>query len=129
MKDTITKRPIEAYFNTHDTNCIAEDAVFIDMSTGNETRGKQAIAGMLQYLYHIAFDAKAIPVNTIVTDNKAVYEASFEGKHIGEFAGIAPKGANVKVPLCVSYDLKNDLITKARIYMANDVLMRQLQSS
>ena len=78
-------------------------------------------------MYHIAFDAKGEIINTIITEDKAVLEASFKGKHIGEFAGLAATNKEVDVPLCVSYDLENGLIKYARIYMLGDVLIRQLQ--
>src|SRR5215203_5333563 len=91
---------IEEYAQTHDGSYVAENAVFKNMSTGEETKGREAIAQMLNYIYHIAFDAKAVVINTIVTEKKGLLEASFTGKHIGEFAGIAPTNKEVKVPLC-----------------------------
>jgi predicted ester cyclase len=118
---------IESFFKTHDAKYVAADAVFTNMSTGEETKGRDAIAGMLQYMYHIAFDAKAEIINTIITEDKAVLEASFKGKHVGEFAGLQPTNKEINVPLCVSYDLEGGLIKKARIYMLADVMMRQLQ--
>ena len=85
---------------------------------------------MLNYLYHVAFDAKAIVNNTIITKNHALLEASFAGKHINEFAGIPATGKQVNVPLCVSYDLNDDgLIQNGRIYMLTNVMMRQLQNN
>lgn len=117
---------MEAYFKTHDTRYIAEDGVFINMSTGEETIGREAIAQMLNYIYHVAFDAKAKIRNIIITKNKAVLEADFVGKHIGEFANMQPTNKDVNVPLCVTYDLENGLIKVARIYMLADVMIRQI---
>ena len=120
---------LEAYFKTHDSRYVAEDAVFLNMTTGEEIKGRDAIAGMLHYMYHVAFDARAIVNNIIVTENKAVLEASFAGKHISEFAGLPATGKEVNVPLCVTYDLNSDgLILKGRIYMLTDVMMKQLKS-
>ncbi len=48
------------------------------------------------------------------------------GKHIGEFAGIPATGKDVKVPLCVVYDLENDRIKRGRVYFEMPVSMRQL---
>jgi predicted ester cyclase len=48
------------------------------------------------------------------------------GKHIGEFAGIPATGKDFRVPLCVVYDLDNDLIKRARIYFELPVLFQQL---
>jgi len=128
MDTTSKTKPIADYFETHDTKFIAEDAVFINMDSGEKTNGRFAIGEMLQYMYHIAFDAHAEITNTIITDDKAVLEAYFVGKHIGEFAGIQATQKNVKVPLCVTYDLDNDLIKEARIYMSTSVMMQQLNA-
>lgn len=125
---TKTKANMEAYIKTHDVQFIAEDAVFINMSTGEETRGREAIGGMLQYIYQVAFDAKAEIKNYVITEEKALVEANFKGKHIGEFAGLKPTNKEVDVPLCVIYDLQDELIKEARIYMLVDVMFRQLQS-
>jgi predicted ester cyclase len=121
-----TVKNMEAYFNTHDVQYVSEDAVFINMGTGEESKGREAIGEMLHYIYHVAFEAKAEFSNNIITEDKALVEGFFNGKHIGEFAGIPPTGKNVNVPFAVTYDLKNGLIKKARIYMLGDVLMRQL---
>ena len=122
-----TQQDIECFFKTHDAKYVAEDAVFINMGTGEETKGREAIAGMLQYFYHVAFEAKAEIKNIIITEDKALLEADFKGKHIGEFAGMQPSNKEVNVPLCVSYDIEDGLIKQGRVYMLADVLMRQLQ--
>ena len=126
---TNAMKNIEEFFETHDVIYIAENAVFKNMSTGEEIKGRKAIADMLNYLYHVAFDAKAIVNNTVITKNHALLEASFVGKHMGEFAGIAATGKQVNVPLCVTYDLNEDgLIQNGRIYMLTDVMMQQLKN-
>lgn len=123
-------RNLEEFFKTHDSKYLAGDAIFKNMTTGEETKGCQAISEMLNYIYHIAFDAKAIVINTVITGKKALLEASFAGKHIGEFAGIAATGNQVYVPLCVTYDLNEDgLIQNGRIYMLTDVMMQQLKNN
>jgi predicted ester cyclase len=124
---SLAKKNVEAYFNTHDVQYVTEDAVFISMNTGEETRGREAVGQMLHYIYHVAFDAKAEITNKVITEKKAVLEFNFVGKHIGEFAGMQPTNKEVNVPTCVSYDLENGLIKKGRVYMLVDVLMKQLQ--
>lgn len=126
METQKIKKPIEEYFETHDHKYLTEDTVFIDMGTKELTIGRDAVANMLNYIYHVAFDAHAEITNTIVCDNKAVLEANFIGKHIGEFAGIPATNKSVNVPLCVTYDLENGLIKVARVYMLGSVLMKQL---
>jgi steroid delta-isomerase-like uncharacterized protein len=122
-----TQQIVEAYFKNHEIDYVAEDAVFTNLATGEETRGREAVGNLLHYMYHVAFEAKAEVKNIIATENKAFVEADFKGKHIGEFAGIAPTNKKVNVPLGVSYELENGLITKARIYLLANVLMQQLQ--
>lgn len=127
-KEALAIHNVEAYFKTHDSIYIAQDAVFINRSTGEETKGRKAITEMLHYIYHVAFDAHAEIKHTLITEEGAVPEANFVGKQIGDFAGIPATGKVVNVPLCVSYSLNGDgLIQEARIYMLTDILMNQLK--
>ena len=128
METNKFKKPIELYFETHDTKYLTEDTVFIDMNTNELTIGREAVGKMLYYIYHVAFEAHAEITNTIIGENKALLEAKFKGKHIGEFAGIPATNKSVNVPLCVTYDLENGLIKVARVYMLGTVLMQQLTS-
>jgi steroid delta-isomerase-like uncharacterized protein len=111
-----------------DLSMMADDVVFTHMATGDEHSGPDGVRAMLNYIYHVAFDAHAETKNMIFTDGKAVLEAEFVGKHIGEFAGIPATGRQVRVPLCVVYDLENDQIKRGRVYMEMPVLLRQLQA-
>lgn len=122
-----TLQNMEAYFKTHDVKYVAEDAVFKNLGTGENTFGRQAIGEMLHYIYHVAFDAKAEVTHSLITEDKAVLEGFFVGKHVNDFAGLPATQKNVRVPLCVSYDLEDSLIKEARIYMLGDVMMKQLQ--
>ena len=96
------------------------------MATGQEHHGRDAVLGMLNYFYHIAFDATATPRVTLFGENNAMLEADFVGKHIGEFAGIPATGKDVHVPLCVVYDLANDQIKRGRVYFETPALLQQL---
>lgn len=123
---SLAKKNVQAYFDSHDVKYLTEDAVFTHMASGREFKGKEAIAGMIEYFYHIAFDAHPEVVNQVITEDKAVVESNFVGKHIGEFEGLAATHKSVKVPFCVSYDLENGLIKRARVYFLGDALMNQL---
>ena len=123
-----TQRNVQSYFDTHDVQYVAEDAVFTLMSTGDKFVGREGVRGLINYFYHIAFDAKAEIKNTLITEDKAFLEMNFVGKHIGEFAGLQPTNRDVNVPMCVIYDLKDGMIQNGRIYMPNDLLFKQLTS-
>lgn len=109
-----------------DVSMMAEDVVFTHMATGDEHRGPEAVLQMLNYTYHIAFDAHAETKNLFFAEGKAVLEADFVGKHIGEFAGSSATNKLVRVPLCVVYYLEDDLIKRGRVYFEMPVLLRQL---
>lgn len=128
MEHSSATANIEAYIKTHDVKYVADDAVFINMATGDRHHGKDDIGRMLHYIYHVAFDAKATLDNYIVTEGKAMVEGYFIGKHISNFAGIEATNKDVKVPLCVTYDIENGLIKQARIYMQVNVMMEQLKA-
>lgn len=115
-----------SYFKTHDVKYVAEDAVFRNLSTGEVHTGRAEVGAMLHFIYHVAFDAKLETLNHIITEDKAMVEGYFKGRHIGEIAGIPGTNKEVDVPICVSYDLKDGLIQEARIYMLTDIMAKQL---
>ncbi len=113
-----TREVVTKYLNSKhsDVSIMADDVVFTNMATGQEHRGPEGVLQMLNYFYHIAFDADAEIRNTIFADGKAVVEADFVGKHVGEFAGVPATNKQVRVPLCAVYDLEDDKIKRGRVY-------------
>lgn len=123
-----TRETMTRYFNAGhgDVSMMKEDVVFTIMATGQEHRGREGVIGMLTYFYHIAFDATATTRVALFGEHNAMVEGDFVGKHIGEFAGIPATGKEVRVPLCVVYDLEDDLITRGRVYFEMPALLQQL---
>ncbi len=123
-----TRNTMQRYFEAEhsDVSMMAKDVVFTVMATGQEHHGPEAVLGMLTYFYHVAFDAKAVTHLTLFGETNAMVEGDFVGKHIGEFAGIPATGKDVNVPLCVVYDLENDLIKHGRVYFEMPALLQQL---
>ena len=121
-----TRQNLQDYFETHNLSYIAEDAVFRNLGTGEVYSGRAEIGAMLHFIYHVAFDAKGEGRSYIIDENKAVAEAYFKGRHIGEIAGVKATNKEVDVPMCIVYDLKNGLIQEGRIYMLGEVMMKQL---
>ena len=122
-RDTMTR-----FFKAEhsDSSMMADDVVFTLMATGEEQHGKDAVMGMMHYLYNVAFDAKAAPKVTVFGENSAVAEFDFIGKHIGDFNGIPATGKDVCVPLAVVYDIENGKIKRGRIYFETPMLLKQL---
>jgi steroid delta-isomerase-like uncharacterized protein len=123
---SIAKENFENFVATHDVKYIAEDVVYKNMSTGEVYNSKEEVGAMLNFMYHVAFDAKTEITNTIITEKKAMFEGNFKGKHIGEIAGVPATNKEVNIPICVCYDLEDGLIKKGRIYFLGDVLAKQL---
>jgi len=123
-----TKRIMMKYLDSQhsDVSMMADDVVFTHMATGDEHHGPDGVSQMLNFIYHTAFDAEAELKNLFFAEGKAVFEADFVGKHIGEFAGIPATNKNVRVPLCVVYDLENDQIKRARVYFEMPVFFSQV---
>lgn len=128
MSTDETRRVLEAYWQDHDPRYVAENAVFVMQPTGEEIRGRDAIAKHLANFYHGALDAEARRVNAIFGDGQGVLEARVVGRHSGVFAGVPATGRSVDVPLCVTYALSGGLITQARIYLMVNVLLAQITS-
>jgi steroid delta-isomerase-like uncharacterized protein len=128
MSTERTRAALQRYIDSQhaDLSMMAEDVVFTHMATGDEHHGIEAVRGMLDYVYHQAFDAHAETRNLICAEDHAVLEGLFVGKHIGEFAGIPATGREVRVPICVVYDLADGLIRRGRVYFEIPVLMQQL---
>jgi steroid delta-isomerase-like uncharacterized protein len=124
-----TRQILEAYWENHDPAYVAEDAVFTMMPTGEEIRGRDAIAAHLHHFYNEAFNARAERVNAVFGENKGVLEAVVVGRHTGEFGGVPASGREIRVPLGVAYDLEGDKISRARIYLMANVLFQQIAAA
>lgn len=123
-----TRKAMERYLNSEhqDLSMMADDVVFTAMATGDQHRGVEGVRRMLDHVYHQAFDARAETRHRLYTEDHAVLEADFVGTHTGTFAGIAATGRQVRVPLCVVYDLRDGRILRGRVYLEIPVLLRQL---
>ena len=120
-----TREVMMRYLEAHDENMLAQDAVFTLMATGQQTRGREAIRQMLHAFYHEIFDAEARLKDLLIAEDQACFEAEVVGRQVREFAGVAPTGKEICVPLCVVYELAHDKITRGRIYFETNALHQQ----
>jgi steroid delta-isomerase-like uncharacterized protein len=123
-----TRTTLDRYFSSEhtDASMMADDVVFTVMATGQEYRGPEAILGMLDYFYHGAFEATVELKNMVIGDGSAITEWDFVGKHTGEFAGVPATERDVRVPLCVAYDVENERIMRGRIYFEIPAFLAQV---
>src|SRR5678810_1346543 len=83
-----TREVLESYWKNHDPKYVAEDAVFTMLPTGEEIKGRDAIAKHLDNFYHGSFTAHAEVVSSIFSENRGLLEALVIGKHTGEFLSL-----------------------------------------
>jgi steroid delta-isomerase-like uncharacterized protein len=128
MSAETNRKLLEQYIASQheDLSMMAADVVFTNMSTGDDVVGRDALREMLHYVYHVAFDAHSEPRAIIADDSHGVLEGTIVGRHIGEFAGVAATGKDVRIPLCVVYDFRNDKIVSARIYVEVPAFLAQV---
>jgi len=117
------------YLEGHDSAALNDDAVFVDVTSGMRWEGPEAIGGMLDWFYHVAFEAVVEGSRLIVGLEGAALEATFVGRHQGEFAGIPPTGRTVRVPLAVLYDIAGGQITGARVHFAVASFLQQVRDA
>ena len=124
-----TQEAMTRYWDSQhrDLSMMAPDVVFTTMATGDQYRGPEEVRRMLDHIYHVAFDARAEITTRLCTEDRAMIEGWFVGRHIGEFAGMPPTGRDVRVPLCVVYDVADGVVTQGRVYLELPVMLRQLR--
>ena len=108
---------------------LADDVTLTVTETGETTRGRVAVIGLIDHLHKQAFAASPVVRSVIVDEGRAALEADFVGTHVGEFAGVPATGRQVRVPYAVAYDLGGDAITGLRLYLPLDALVRQLREA
>jgi predicted ester cyclase len=104
----------------------ADDVTIDVVGSGQTGQGRGAAEGMIRYIHEQAFDAHAEVKSLIVDGDRAALEADFVGRHIGEFAGVAATGRELRVPYSVIYDLEGGRIKALRIYGLASDLARSL---
>ena len=121
-----TREAMRRYWEDDDLSVVAEDAVYTETWSGRQWVGRENVAELLDWFYGRTFKVTPEGVNRIVGDGQAAIEARLKGRHIGQFEGIPAASREIDVPLCVVYDLENDQIKRARIYLQALVLLRQI---
>ena len=128
MSVEATQQVMDRYWSGDhdDVEVMSDDVVFTVMASGESFRGRDAVMEMLDTYYRKAFEASAEPRTAIVGDGHAMIEVTFAGRHVGDFMGIPATGKDVRVPLCVVYDVDDGAITAGRVYFEVPVLLAQL---
>jgi len=94
--------------------------------------GKAALRDQFVRPFIAAFPGnRHVVKNMISGKDVAVVEWSFEGQHLGPFAGREATGVAIQVPGCGVYefDATNRKITAARIYLELTTLLKQISAN
>jgi predicted ester cyclase len=102
------------------------DVVLTAVGTDQRAVGREAAVRQMRDMHERAFDAHIEVKSLLVDDDNAAVEADFVGTHIGELAGVAPTGRQVRVSYAVVFDLRGDQISELRIYFPMALLTEQL---
>jgi steroid delta-isomerase-like uncharacterized protein len=121
-----TREAMRRYWEDDDLSVVAEDAVYTETWSGRQWSGREKVVELLDWFYGRTFKVTPEGVNKIVGDGQAATEVRLKGRHIGDFEGIPATDREIDVPLCVVYDLENDQIKRARIYLQVLPLLRQI---
>lgn len=129
-----TRATVSVFLNAlttgdHFADFLAEGVTQTLMETGEVTSGRGAVARLTNHLYREAFAATLEIRGVVVEGRRAVFEADFVGAHVGEFAGIAPTGRIVGVPLVAACEVIDGKIGALRIYLSLDSLVRQVRAA
>ena len=121
-----TTKVMEGYWSGHNPEAVAADAVFVDVASGQSWEGRDAILGMLRFMYEEAFEAEFIPDKTHIGDGSAAIEGRFRGSHVGDFGGVPGTGTAIDVPLAVFYTVEDRGITEGRVWFMLSTFLQQV---
>lgn len=119
-----TREVIESYERGEPR--IAEDAVYVDVSTGDVREGRDAIREWFRHKHGEVFDTEFERTDFIVEGGRAVQSGYLVGTHIGEYLGVPATGAEVRIPLAVVYEVADGLIQRATVHFGTYSFLRQV---
>lgn len=119
---------LDALFRGQDFSAFfAEDVTWTTMENGELVRGRGPVRDLIVALHQQIFEATPELKSLVCGDGIAGLEAVFVGRHVGEFAGMAATGAEVRLPYTVFYEVQGGKITALRGYLSMLALADQLR--
>ena len=128
--ESILRDYLDALLNGGDfASFFSDDIRWTTMETGDEVRGRDAVRDFIIALHARLFEAAPELRDIAFADGVAGLEAMFVGRHVAEFAGVPPTGAEVRLPYAVFYDVEDGKITALRAYFPMAALIGRLQEA
>ena len=118
------RRSIEGLLDT-----LCDEPIYKVMATGEEHRGRDAVASFYRGLFEAVPDATFDLVNVYVGDAGVVEESVLRGTHQGKWMRVEPSGRKIELPLTIVFPMQEGAILGERLYFDLATLLRQLGES
>jgi steroid delta-isomerase-like uncharacterized protein len=115
------RRSIAALLDT-----LCDEPVYTVMATGEEYRGKDAVASFYRGLFEGVPDATFDLINVYVGEEGVVEESVLRGTQQGSMFGLMPTNRVFSLPLTIVFPMKDGQILGERLYFDIAMLMSQL---
>ena len=115
------RRSIEGLLAT-----LCDEPVYTLMATGEEYRGKDAVAAFYTGLFEAVPDATFDLANAFVAEAGVVEESVLRGMHQGKWMSVEATGRKIELPLTIVFPMTDGQILGERLYFDMGTLMRCL---
>ena len=126
-QDAESLQVVQSYFETMDSNLLAEDVSYFDEQSIQAIEGRDMLTQSPTFMYGDSFTEQQLtPLRYIVTEDVVVVEYTFVGRNTGSYATLPATNQLVSVPTVGIYHVEDGQITGIREYMDSDDLYTQL---
>lgn len=115
------RRSIEGLLDT-----LCDEPVYTIMATGEEHRGREAVAAFYRGLFEAVPDATFDLVSAFVAAEGVVEESVLRGTHRGKWMGVEATGRPIELPLTIVFPIEDGQILGERMYFDMATLLRCL---
>lgn len=113
------KRSIEGLLAT-----LCDQPVYKIMATGEEFRGKEAVAAFYTALFAAFPDAGFELIDAFIGEAGVVEESVLRGTHTGTWLGVEGSGKKLDLPLTIVFPMKDGQILGERMYFDWQTFLR-----
>ena len=88
--------------------------------------GKQAVGELLSGMFKGFPDFTVDIVKTHHSDDAVILEVRMKGTHLGDWAGLKPKGRLMDIPVACIFEFEDERLVCEKVYFDMTTLMNQL---
>lgn len=124
---TLAAEVVRAYLGEPSPEMVHDEAVLVDHATGTSWDGPDRIAESFYDWYHVAFPGATAELARFHEGTRHVtMELCLCGRNDGPLHGRSPTGADVRLPMCLTYGVSDGRIHRIDLYYDRTTLHRQL---